>query len=154
MKILQFATISTAAISFLAGFAPAIAQDVDYVCYMTTKSGQVLDLSASVCQVNASTRLAKATSGVGGDRAFIADYKRTVMSYPQIGDKLLASIERSPESSIMQAKSICNELEIGLTLEDIVYHRTEGVTSTVDNVNSSVIASLATKHYCPQFSKP
>jgi hypothetical protein len=153
MKILQLATISTAAISFLAGLAPAIARDADYVCYMTTKSGQVLDLSASVCQVNASTRLARATSDVGGDRAFLADYKRTVTSYPQIRDKLLASIEQSPESSIMQAKSICNELEVGLTLEDVIYHRTEGVTNTVDTVNSSIIATLATKHYCPQFSK-
>ncbi len=155
MKILQLVTISTAAISLVTGFTPAIvAQDADYVCYMTTKSGRILDLSASVCKLDASTQLAKATSGVGSDRAFIADYKRAVMSYPQLRDKLLASVERSPEASIMQAKSICDELEVGLTLEDIIYHRTESTTNTVDTVNSSVIATLATKHYCPQFSSP
>lgn len=52
MKILRLGAISIAAISFLTGFSTAtLAQDADYVCYMTTKSGQVVDLSASIFDI-------------------------------------------------------------------------------------------------------
>lgn len=105
-------------------------------------------------QLTTPTRLAKATNSVGSDQAFIADYQRTVMSYPDVRDKLLASAQKSPESSITQAKSICNDLEVGLSLEDIKMYQTEGIANKVDALNSSIIVTLATKHYCPQFSNP
>ncbi|MUL34796.1 DUF732 domain-containing protein [Gloeocapsopsis dulcis] len=153
MKILHLGAILITAVSLVPGFSRAtLAQDADYVCYITTKSGQVVDLSASICQLNGSSRLAKATSAAGSDQAFIADYERAVMGYPDAQDKLLTSIQRSPESNIMQAKSVCNELEAGLSLEEIKMYQTQGVTNKVDNINASVTATLATKHYCPQFS--
>lgn len=153
MKNLRLGAILITAVSFIPGFSTAtLAQDADYVCYITTKSGQVVDLSASICQLDRSIHLAKATNAAESDQAFLADYKRTVMGYPDVRDKLLASVQESPESNIMQAKSVCNELEAGLLLEDIKMYQTQGVTNKVDNINSSVIATLATKHYCPQFN--
>jgi uncharacterized cupredoxin-like copper-binding protein len=155
MNILRLGAILVPVVSLISGFSTAtLAQDADYVCYMTTKSGQVVDLSASICHLNKPTRLAKATNAAQSDQAFIADYKRTVMGYPDVRDRLLASIQGSPESNIMQAKSVCNELEAGLSLEDIKMYQTQGVTNKVDNVNLSVVATLATKYYCPQFSNP
>lgn len=155
MKILHLGAILIAATSLLPQLSTTtLAHDADHVCYMKNKSGQIIDLSASICQMDASTRLAKVKNATGSDRAFIADYQRAVMGYPDVRDKLLASVQSSPESNITQAKSVCSELEAGLSLEDIQMYQTQGVVNKVDNVNLSVVARLATKHYCPHLSNP
>lgn len=53
MKLLHLGTVLSAAVfSFMHCFHAANAQDPDYACFMTTESGQVIDLSKSVCGSN------------------------------------------------------------------------------------------------------
>lgn len=130
----------------------AIAHEAEHICYMTTNSGQVIDLSKSVCQRNLSNQAGAKTGS--GDQAFLTDYKQIVMNYPDARETLLASVERSPESSISQAKSVCNDLEAGLSIEDIRHSHTEGTSNKVDALNVSLITSLAPKYYCPQYRNP
>lgn len=148
MKFLHLGAVSIVVFGLSVSFK-AIARDADHVCYMTTKSGQVLDLSQSVCQIDQSNQAANAANS---DQAFLTAYKQTAMNYPDVRDKLLASVQTSPESRISQAKSICNDLEAGMSVDDIRMTHTEGVFNKVDTLNVSLVTTLATKYYCPQFN--
>ena len=149
MKLLSLATaLSAAVLSFGPGFHASVnAQEADYACFMTTKSGQVIDLSESVCGINKS---AEETS-VNSDQAFMEAYKSNVMKHPEVSETLLASVEKSPEQSINQAKSLCSDLQAGLSFEEI--QNSEADEADADSVNASIINSLATKYYCPDVSK-
>lgn len=150
MKFLHLGAISLAAIALVPSSSMyAIAQEADHVCYMTTKSGQVIDLSKSVCQL---TPLTPANANAANsDQAFLTAYKQTIMGYPEIRDQLLASVNRSPESSISQAKSICNDLEAGMSLEEVRITHSEGVFNKADKLNVAFLTTLAPNYYCPQF---
>jgi len=145
-----------AAICLLPGMQlKAIAQvEADYVCFMTTNSGQVVDLSQSICKLTQSPQPVAAPVAVSNDQAFIADYKRTLMSYPDVRDKLLTSMEKSPEASISQAKSICNDLKAGISLNDIQQNQVDAATSKAAVFNVSLVTHLATRYYCPEFNNP
>jgi len=153
MKFLRLsAALSATIISFVPGLhGGASAHEADYACFMTTQSGQVVDLSDSVCKLKKST-LAVAAVSANNDQAFMEDYKRTVMNYPDMRDKLLARVEKSPEQDIREAKSVCNELKAGLSLYEIQQNQASENFEKVSIFNSSVISSLAPKYYCPKFS--
>lgn len=152
MKFLRLsAVLSATVISFVPVHAGAIAQESDYVCFMTTKSGQIIDLSESVCKLKKSAPVV--TAVVNNDQAFMEDYKRTVMNYPDVRDKLLARAETSPKRGINEAKNVCNELKAGLSLDEIQQNQASETIEKVSIFNASVINSLATKYYCPEFSE-
>ena len=150
MKLLRLsAALSASVISFLPGFhASANAQEPDYFCFMTTQSGQVLDLSKSLCGSKKST----AAVPVNSDQAFIEDYKRKVMEYPDVRDKLLASAKQSPELSIRNAKSVCSILKAGFSLDEIQRTETGEKAERSSTVNDAIISSLAPKYYCPKLT--
>lgn len=150
MKFLGLsAVLSATVISLVPVPKGAIAQEADYACFITTKSGQVIDLSESVCKLKKS---APVMAVVNNDQAFTEDYKRTVMNYPDVRDQLLARAKKSPEQSISEAKSVCNELKAGLSLDEIKEAQASEIFEKASIFNVSVISSLATKHYCPNFS--
>lgn len=149
MKFLRLA-VSAAVIAFVPMQGSAIAQDADYLCFMTTSSGQVIDLSDSVCQLKKSAPPTAATPS-NSDQAFIKDYKRTVSNYPDMRDKLLARVAKSPEQGISEAKNVCDELKAGLSLDEIQQNQAGESFEKTSVFNISVISTLATKYYCPEF---
>ena len=153
MKFLHLgAAFSATIISLVPGLhAGAIAQEADYDCFMTTKSGQVIDLSESVCKLKKSAPVV--TAVVNNDQAFMEDYRRTVMNYPDLRDKLLARAETSPKQGINEAKSVCNELKAGLSLDEIQQNQASETIERASVFNVSLITSLAAKYYCPEFSE-
>lgn len=148
MKFISLAALS-AVISFLPILESAIAQNVDYPCFMTTASGEVIDLSQSVCKLKKSATTA--ANPANSDQAFMQDYKRTVSNYPDVRDQLLASAEKSPQQGINEAKNVCNELKSGLSLEEIQQNQASENFEKASIFNTSVISTLATKYYCPEF---
>lgn len=146
MKFLPLsAALSAAVITFIPGLQVSTnAQEHDYVCFLTTHSGQVVDLSDSLCG-NKKSAAAVSTN----DQAFIEDYKRNIMQYPEVRDNLLASVQEAPEQSISHAKRVCNDLQAGLSFSEIPTQGGE-IDEKAAIVNSAIINTLATKYYCPE----
>lgn len=140
------AALSATVISYLSVHTPVNAQEADYICFMTTESGELIDLSQSVCGSEASAAPVLATT----DKKFIAAYKRQIMQYPDVRDNLLASAKQSPEPSIGQAKSVCQDLRSGLSLEDIRQDQASEMLEREEMVNANVINTLAPRYYCPE----
>lgn len=152
MNLLRLSAVSATIISLIPVLSlKAIAQEPDYACFMTTASGRVIDLSESVCQIKESAPTAQAMT-VNNDQAFLEDYKRTVSNFPDVRDKLLARVEKSPEQGISEAKNVCNELKAGLSIEEIQQNQAGENLGKVNIFNASVVSTLATKYYCPEFS--
>lgn len=153
MRLLRLSAALTASvISFVPVLhSKAIAQEPDYACFMTTASGQVIDLSESVCKIKKSAPAAQAMT-VNNDQAFLEDYKRTVSNFPDVRDNLLARVEKSPEQGISEAKNVCNELKEGLSIEEIQQNQASENYEKANIFNASVVSTLATKYYCPEFS--
>lgn len=146
------AALSATVISFLPVLhLKAIAQEPDYACFMTTASGQVIDLSESVCKITKSAPTAQAKTD-NNDQAFLEDYRRTVSNFPDVRDNLLARVEKTPEQGISQAKNVCNELKEGLSIEEIQQNQVSENYEKANIFNASVVSTLATKYYCPEFS--
>lgn len=149
MKLLRVSVaLGATVISFMPIHTSVSAQEADYACFMSTQSGQVVDLSESVCRAGKSAAPALANT----DKKFIADYKRQVMQYPDVRDNLLASAQQSPEPSIGQAKSVCEDLRSGLSLDDIRQSQAGEMPEREEMVNENIINTLATKYYCPELS--
>lgn len=149
MKLLRLSVaVSTVFLLFPPAHSPVNAQEQDYVCFMTTQSGKIMDLSESVCGFKKSTTSVSANN----DRAFIEDYQRNVMEYPEVRDNLLANAQQSPEQSISQAKSLCNVLKAGLSFNEQTYAGEGEAKEKAGIVNAAVINTLATKYYCPEVS--
>lgn len=149
MKFLCLNVVTTTVISLISGFhAQAIAVEPDYLCFITSSSGQVLDLSESLCGSKKSQ-----PKVASSDRAFVEAYKSQVMKYPAVRDELLASIKKSPEGNIRQARSVCDALKAGLSLNEIAVNQAEEDNNRASMVNASIINSLATQYYCPKTSK-
>ena len=146
MKFLPLSTaLSAAVITFIPGLQVSTnAQEHDYVCFLTTHSGQVVDLSDSLCG-NKKNTAAVSTD----DQAFIEDYKRNVMQYPEVRDNLLASAQEAPEQSISHAKRICNDLQAGLSFNEMPNQGGE-IDQKTAVVNTAIINTLASKYYCPE----
>lgn len=149
MKFLCMNAVTTTVISLICGFhATAIAVEPDYLCFITSPSGEVLDLSESLCGSKKSQ-----PKVANSDRAFVEAYKRQVMKYPAVRDELLASIKKSPEGNIRQARSVCDALKAGLSLNEIAVNQAEDSDDRASMVNASIINDLATEYYCPRISK-
>jgi len=144
------ATITATVLSLVSGFhTRAIATEPDYICFMTTSSGQVLDLSGSLCH----SKTSQLKDANNPDQAFIEAYKHQAMRYPAVSDNLLASIQKSPEEDIQQAKSICSNLRSGLSLDEIKESQSqENNDDRVSTINATIINDLATKYYCPEMN--
>lgn len=83
MKLLYLSAVLSAAVISVTGFhARAIAQKPDYACFMTTQSGQIIDLTQSLCgfKKSAST-VAKSNQGYidNSDQS----YKEFIENYEQ-----------------------------------------------------------------------
>lgn len=156
MKILHLtAVVSAAVISFVPVFhGSATAQQNDYDCFMTTQSGQVVDLSESVCGVKKSPAGASANNGSAvisdTDQAFLEDYEQNVMQNPEVRDNLLANAKVAPEQSINQAKNLCNDMKAGLSFNEVQKDYDQEADQKAGIVNAAIINSLATKYYCPE----
>lgn len=152
MKFLHLsATLSAAVLSFFPSFhAFASVEEPNYVCFMTTQSGEVVNLSDSLCKSNKSA----SADSANGDQTFIEEYKHKLMEYPmaQVRDNLLASVEQSPELNINQAKRVCSDLESGLSLEEIQQNQSEEIVERAGIVSAGIINTLAPKYYCPNWS--
>jgi hypothetical protein len=139
------AAIATAAISLISSFQfPAFAAEPDYLCFVTTGAGEVLDLSQSLCADKAAK-----SSKAALDRAFIEAYKDQARQHADVRDNLLARIQQSPDASIAAAKGVCNSLEAGISLEEIQEVQSEEHEAKADEVNSQILNQLATQYYCP-----
>lgn len=143
------ATITATAFYLMPGFhSSAIASEPDYLCFFTSSSGKVIDLTKSFC----AAAKPKVEDGDNKDKAFIEAYKQQVSAYPEVRDNLLASMEQSPQTNIEQAKSVCNQLKAGLSFEDIQKTQTEEDSEPANIVNANIIDDLAIKYYCPEMS--
>ena len=153
MKFLLNATLSAAVIAVplstgaIAQRGFAATQNSDYICFMTTPSGKVVDLSKSMCANKTDQPDVIANS----DEAFIEAYKQNAMGYPDVSDNLLANLQQSPEVSITQAKKICNDLKAGMSFEEIKNQQAEQTVERASFVNATIINNLATKYYCSGF---
>ncbi len=86
MKLLYLSAVLSAAVISVVDFhARAIAQEPDYACFMTTQSGQVIDLTNSLCgfKKSASTVSAKSDKGYidnsdQGYQEFLQNYERAL----------------------------------------------------------------------------
>ncbi len=140
------ATITVTVICLISGLQEgAIAAEPDYLCFLATNRGEVVDLSDSICHSKKS-KLGNGTS----DKAFIEEYKYQAMGYPDVRDNLIAGIQSSPEKNIEQAKAICNDLKSGLTLDEIQQDQGAENTERASVVKANIISALATKYYCPE----
>ena len=153
MKFLRLGSaLSAAVLAVPTLHASASVPGSDYVCFMTTEAGQVVNLSESLCKSNKPTTENPAKN----DRAFIEDYKRNLreypMEYPDVRNNLLASAEQSPELTISQAKSVCSDLQAGLSWDEIQQSQDEEMVERAEMVNAAIINSLAPKYYCPEMS--
>lgn len=83
------------------------------------------------------------------DKAFIEAYKSQAMQHADVRDDLMAQIQQSPEATIAKAKGVCNDLEAGISLEEIQEYQSEGHEAEADRVNSGIVNQLATQYYCP-----
>lgn len=146
MKIFHLsATVTAAAIALISGFSTgAIAREPDHLCFISTTSGEILDLSESLCG-SKKTKFAKAAKT---DQAFIDEYKRQALKYPAVRDNLLSSITSAPEDNIRQAKSVCQGLDEGLTLDEIAQEQARE-NNKAKIANAAIINDLAIKYYCP-----
>jgi len=139
------ATIAAAAIFLVSGFQfQAFAAEPDYLCFVTTGTGEVLDLSQALCADKATK-----PSMAALDKAFIEAYKSQAMQHANVRDNLIAKIQQSPEASIAAARSVCNDLEAGISLEEIQEAQSEDHEAEADKVNSEIVNQLATQYYCP-----
>ena len=144
MKFLPLSAALSAAITFILGLQVSTnAQEPDYVCFLTTQSGKVVDLSDSLCGQKSTP------ASTDSDQAFIEDYKRNVMQYPEVRDNLLASAQESPEQSISHAKRVCNDLQAGLSFNEMPNQGGE-IDQKTAIVNTAIINTLATKYYCTE----
>lgn len=122
----------------------AFASEPDYLCFVTTGAGDVLDLSQSLCADKATK-----PSVAPLDKAFIEAYKQQAMAHADVRDNLIAQIQQSPEASIATAKGVCNDLEAGISIEEIQEAQSEKHQAKADEVNSEIVNKLATQYYCP-----
>ena len=154
MKTLHLSTaLSAAIVLLLPGFQlPAQAQAPEYLCFMTTTSGQVLDLSSSLCS-NGEKKISAlpVNSEQANAEAFTAEYNRSLNQYPDVREQLQANNQQSPEATIEQAKTVCEDLSMGVSLEQIKINQTEESTERTNLVNAEIVNELAVKHYCPQY---
>lgn len=134
---------------------PAIAQPSDYLCYMTTSSGQVIDLSDSCRSQNSFT---VPTPSI--DSLFLRDYKQALTQTATNYNIRELLLKQSPESKIQYALAVCNGLKAGLSLTQVQNLQAEQIVKTNINeftqlsgvINVDIISKLASKYYCPQFS--
>lgn len=142
------AALTASVISLIPGFHDrAIATEPDYLCFFTTNSGEVVDLSDSICD----SKKSKAGEDKS-DKAFIEAYKSLAMKHPDVRDNLIANIESSSEADIEKAKGICKDLRAGLTLDEIQEDRTQENIEKASVVKANIISNLATQYYCPDLS--
>ena len=145
MKFSRLSATLAVAVTFLLPTV-AIAQEPDYICFMTTPSGQVVDLSDSLCHATKS----QPDDGNNQDQAFVEDYKQEAMAEPAMRDNLLANVQQSSEENISKAKSFCNSLKDGYSLQQAQRRLATTNTRTASTVNARIVQDLATKYYCPQ----
>lgn len=142
------ATVTAVVICLIPGLCDrAGSAEPDYLCFLTTNSGEVVDLSNSICHSKESKH-----AGAKADKAFIEEYKSRAMRHPDVRDNLIAQIQNSPESDIERAKGVCTDLKAGLTLDEIQEDQAQENVGRASMVKTSIINSLATKYYCPEMS--
>lgn len=154
MKTLHLSiALSVALGSLLPWFQPtAQARTPEYLCFMTTTSGQVLDLSNSLCRNGEEPISAlPVNSEQANAQAFTTEYNRSLNKYPDVRQQLLANNQQSSEASIQQAKTVCEDLGMGVSLEQIKINQMEESTERTNLINAEIINELALKHYCPQY---
>jgi hypothetical protein len=84
MKLLCLgAVLSTAVISLLGFQTRAIAQEPDYVCFMITKSGQVMDLTEPLCGLDKSAPVVSANSNKAYTDNSDQEYQEFIENYEQ-----------------------------------------------------------------------
>lgn len=148
MKFRRLSTAVTATIiTLIPGSSNVQAGEPNYLCFLTTNSGEVVDLSESLCHSKKSK-----LGGAKTDKEFIEEYKSRAMKYPDVRDNLIASIDTSPESDIERAKNVCTDLKAGLTLDEIQEDQGEENAGRASMVKSNIITNLASKYYCPEMS--
>lgn len=156
MKLFPLSTISAALFFLLpclsASASPRglAAPETEYGCFMVNNSGQVVDLTESVCKANKS---ATKTVSADSDQEFIKEYKRVAATVPNVGDGLLLSAQKTPEQGIAQAKRLCEQLKEGLSIDEIKVNQSEEIFEEAEVANADIINNLATKHYCPELSE-
>jgi hypothetical protein len=143
------ATLTATVLSLMPGFYTCvIASEPDYLCFFTTSSGEVVDLSKSLC----TSKKSNPEDAANKDKEFVEAYKQQALEYPDVRDNLLASMQQSPEANIEQAKTICNQLKGGLSLDEIKEAQNEDELETASLVSTNIINDLATKYYCPEMN--
>jgi len=146
MNVKYLSAIASIAICLLPGISYAQEQQ-DYACFLTTNSGSTIDFSqTSLCGV----QKAAPKLPVNIDEAFLAEYKRNVMQYAEVRDNLLSNAQQSPQMSSLQAQRVCNELKLGLSLDEVKQKQARESVEQSSIVNAQIITNLATKYYCPK----
>lgn len=99
MKLLHLGTVLSAAVfSFMACFHAANAQDPDFACFMTTESGQVIDLSKSVCgSSKKSVPVVDTNSDFANSKAVIEQSKRKLSEEKALRQEALRLIQAKKE---------------------------------------------------------
>lgn len=148
-----FCSVSTIFFCLLPNNQLSAAQVPDYLCYMTTAAGQVIDLSES-CR---SQRRLVPTPSV--DSLFLRDYEQAIARIQTNRNIREVLLKQSPESKIEYAQSVCNGLKAGLSPTQVQTLQSEQIARTDPNqvtqlggvITVNIINMLAPKYYCPEF---
>lgn len=116
---------------------PVVPSSDEPVCYMQLFDGRILNLN-NLC-VDKSPKEPLSTK----DRQFIEEYKGFLRSFPQEQAALSGLVENNPQAIIQRAAAVCQELRTGVVNPSRV---------SQPDVDSDILNSLATDHYCREFS--
>jgi hypothetical protein len=121
--------------------SPALAQDVDYPCYLQS-ANRTVDLS----------KLCGHPAGVSANSTFVSDFQALASQYPtQVNQALNQYIGQNQASAIAAAKTTCRVIKFGGSSAAETRQRALLAynNSPVAQAKQQITASLAATHFCP-----
>ncbi|KAM3096485.1 DUF732 domain-containing protein [Phormidesmis sp. 146-35] len=133
--------LTTAFYCLLLSMSPALAQNVDYPCYMQGEN-RLVDLS----------KLCGQPVSMPANSAFVSDFQTLAGQYPtQVNQALSQYIGQNQGSAIAAAKTTCRVVKFGGSTATETRQRALLAynNSPVDQAKQQITADLATTHFCP-----
>lgn len=150
--------VSSIAVSAFFAF-PAFARQPDHGCYMQTSSGQIVNLSRSVC------RFDSGDASASQDAAYLAAIKK--MMGEQAEPWMLEMLANNPNSFTTSAREYCQARQSGVSDSQFIDRKYQALLESLSSAANekdheqqnreyyaklmpySLAASFASEHYCP-----
>jgi len=120
---------------------------------MRTTDGRTIDLD-KLCQT------VDAPKVTTPEQAFLEAYQQSALQNSEVGTLLVAQAKTEADSIVDRAKSVCEALKAGISLEEIQNSEQTSTQMESDPVviktyqaNSAIAKKLAPQYYCPNFIK-